>query len=340
MKPLFISNYGDQSGWAEAARNYILCMDSVGIPVVPRRIRFDAVQTIPERILELEKNTEFDTIIQNVLPHMMEYIAGYKNIGLFFHEVDSLIGTDWDEHLNLMDEVWVGSEFTKSILKVKPPVRVIPPPIPQIVPDTVPIKEQIGCEFLFYTVGEFSKRKNYETLLRAFHEEFEPEEPVGLVIKTSGNEQEIKQFCDIVRSKVRKFKQDIYRKPVIVTQNLPKHELLSLCNSCDVFVSASHGEGLCIPAIEAMSLAKPLICPDHTSFNYTGWKVKSYLSRCYDSDQMFNLYNYYTHWYDIDIEDLKRCMRESYTDRLKAKKYGLEGLKHNYTYAKVGALMC
>ena len=41
MKVLYISNYKDGTGWGNAATDYILAMDSVGIDVVCRSISFN-----------------------------------------------------------------------------------------------------------------------------------------------------------------------------------------------------------------------------------------------------------------------------------------------------------
>ena len=57
MKVLYIGCYRDGTGWAQAAIDYILAMDSAGIDVVPRAIKLNSNNPeLPKRILELEKN--------------------------------------------------------------------------------------------------------------------------------------------------------------------------------------------------------------------------------------------------------------------------------------------
>ena len=60
MKVLYIGHYREDTGWAQAARDYILAMDSVGIDVVCRNVTLTQwSEDIPQRIKHLEsKNSE------------------------------------------------------------------------------------------------------------------------------------------------------------------------------------------------------------------------------------------------------------------------------------------
>ena len=81
MKVLYIGCYRDGTGWAQAAIDYILSMDSAGIDVVPRPVKLNDRQVaLPSRILELEKKSDrgCDICIQHVLPHMLDYNVGLK----------------------------------------------------------------------------------------------------------------------------------------------------------------------------------------------------------------------------------------------------------------------
>ena len=76
MKVLYIGCYREGTGWGQAAIDYILAMDSVGIDVVPRAVKLNNNQPeLPQRILELESkdSSGSDVCIQHVLPHMMDY---------------------------------------------------------------------------------------------------------------------------------------------------------------------------------------------------------------------------------------------------------------------------
>ena len=52
MKVLYIGHYREGSGWGQAAIDYILAMDSVGIDVVPRAVNLNQRHLqLQERIL-------------------------------------------------------------------------------------------------------------------------------------------------------------------------------------------------------------------------------------------------------------------------------------------------
>ena len=64
MKVLYISNYKDGTGWANAAINNVLALDSVGVEVVPRAITFNTRDNdYPQRLKELEDNNIFSNSI-------------------------------------------------------------------------------------------------------------------------------------------------------------------------------------------------------------------------------------------------------------------------------------
>ena len=76
MKVLFIGCYRDGTGWGQAAIDYILSMDHVGLDVVCRPLKLNQNNyEIPERVAELEKKPMrgANICIQNVLPHYLDY---------------------------------------------------------------------------------------------------------------------------------------------------------------------------------------------------------------------------------------------------------------------------
>jgi hypothetical protein len=89
MKVLYIGVYRDMTGWGQAARDYILSLDAVGIDVVPRAIKLDnSKPEIPDRIKELEQKNSAgcDIVIQHLLPDMMQYHGGFaKKHSIIFY---------------------------------------------------------------------------------------------------------------------------------------------------------------------------------------------------------------------------------------------------------------
>jgi len=329
MKVVYIGNYNDGTGWGNACLNNILALDSAGVNVVPRSITFNGSHiTENRRVKHLEDQSQrgAEVCIQHTLPTLYHCNTSLKNIGIFYTETNTFSESMWHKYINLMDEAWVAnSQMVKaSVLSgVNVPVKICPLPIDledyKNVEDCASIGEFDGC-FNFCFVGEFIKRKNVEVLLRAYHTEFHPSEPVNLFLKLSmpgatsdATLKEFDRFSESVKSglKIRKN----YRKEVAITGRLEKKHLISLVDKTDCFVMPSFGEAWCIPALEAMALGKPVIHTQGTGMDdfCVGWPVQSRSTRCYlANDSMQDVYTSLTSWKEIDVEALASTMRVAY----------------------------
>ena len=133
MKVLYIGCYRDLTGWGQAATDYILAMDSVGIDVVCKPLKLNQnLGAIPERIIELESKDSAgaDICIQHVLPHYMDYNGRFKkNIALYATETSHFKGSSWASRINQLDEAWViNNEMVEASKRsgVSLPIKVIP----------------------------------------------------------------------------------------------------------------------------------------------------------------------------------------------------------------------
>lgn len=331
MKVLYIGNYKDGTGWANACINNILALDAVGIDVVPRAITFnDSTTDCPERILELEQNSEAgcDICIQHTLPHLYSYNSKFKNIGFIETETSNFIQSSWQHHANLMDEIWVPANSCKRSCVasgVKVPINVVPHCLDISRYNSTKYSSQVGENaspkidtliktFNFAFVGEFTERKNIQALIKAFHMEFEPEEPVNLYVKTSGqNIDYIQNYFDQVKQGLKLRKN--YKKEVLICGHLSKDDYISVLCQCHSFVMPSRAEGFCIPALEAMSVGMPVIYTKGTAMDdfCLGSPVNSLEVPCFGAvSTMDYLYTANEKWNEIDIESLMFAMRESF----------------------------
>lgn len=257
-------------------------MDAVGIAVVPRPIKLNSLEPdVPERILELEGKSSAgcDIVIQNILPHHMTYHSAFRNIGVAFLDSLSIKTSSWGSHLSMMDEVWVTNEEAvyaceDAITNMKTKVSVL-----NCATDLESYKgeganivaedlvNQTHGDFLFYFLGDFNRRKNLAAVLRAYHTEFTPNEPVSLVIKTSQygvSPQEMRQqviaMSREVRANLRLYpSDDFYKKEIILTDNYSNEEILSFHKTCDCLVNPSYGEGWGYSVIDAMGMGSIVI---------------------------------------------------------------------------------
>lgn len=365
MKVLYISNYRDQSGYSQAARDYISALRAVECPVASRSIKLTPTTAeVSEAVLEAERTPSdgADIVIQHTLPTFFEYDGRFrKNIGLFHLETDR-ITPNWVRQCNLMDEIWVSCKHNKqSCLDsgVTVPIYVVPIPA-----DTskyersypkLEFRRLIPDDFVFYTVGEFNKRKNLEAIVRAFHNAFRPEEPVQLLIKTSipglsGQEtiKQLQEFCNAIKSHMGLYpKVDDYKKELCITDHLSQDNLCSLHISSDCFVSASYGEAWCLPAVDALGFGRQVIVPKNTAFldyfsRLNSYRVGCQKEPCFAATNSVNeIYSSRYNWYNPSIVQISEKMRFVYDNR--DERDGLEHLiaetPYKFNYEKVGNLM-
>tara|TARA_Y100000310_G_C20647738_1_gene797582 strand:+ start:309 stop:1427 length:1119 start_codon:yes stop_codon:yes gene_type:complete len=356
MKVLYTGCYRDGTGWGKAAENYILAMDSVGIDVIPRPVKLNQTEiSIPKRIAELEQKDSAGAsiCIQHVLPHMMEYSTKFdKNIALYATETSNFVDSGWSRKINMMDEAWVINNQMVQASKnsdVEIPIKVVPhasdfskfergyKKIDFSVPEG---------NFVFYTIADFNKRKNIEAFIKAFHAEFDPSEPVSILIKSHKygmNPDEtaikIRDICNKVKVGLKKFRNiDDYKEDLIITSFVSDEDVCRIHNSCDCFVMPSYGEAWCIPAFDAMGFGKTPICTNIGGMSdfigNAGFLVEGIMEPVYEMlDTFTDLFTGNENWCSVSVEGLRECMRHVYENQNSLKNMKKNGLKQAYEYS-------
>ena len=365
MNISYLGVHCDGSGYSQAGIDYILAIDSVGLNVKPVTLHLNGLnnQDLPKRFFELEKKkiSQTDVVIQHYLPSMFQYSGKVKNIGLFAWETDKLPSL-WVNRLNQMvDEVWVINNQQKQACissGVKKAIQVIPhavdvnkfnkhyEPLEQI-------KSVTNNNFIFYTICEFGRRKNLEALLRAFHTEFEPGEPVELILKInkSGLSDEqtssmLSEFCKKVKESLGKFSNlNYYKRDITITNRINEESLMRLHETCDCYINTSFGEAWSIPTVDSLGLGKSVIAPASTGFldylnSDCAWLIPTIKVPCFASDNI-SLYDSSQNWWSIDINELKQTMRHVYSNKeeRKCKSILAKERVFNYSYQKIGELI-
>lgn len=359
MKVLYIGVYRDGTGWGQAATDYILALDAAGVDVVPRPLKLNgADHQPPARVLELEAKSSrgCDVVVQHVLPHQMDYNGRLLNVGLYASETSDFRPSAWADRLNNMDRVVVINRQMVDAARrsgVTRPISVVPhatgvgrfqrsyDPLDQLKP------HKDAGEFLFYTVGEFVRRKNLGALLKAFHLEFDPSEPVRLVIKTSKPGRspaecraEVEKVCaDVKRAlKLHGGRPDFYSPEIIITDRLTEQGMMRLHAAGDVFVQPSYGEAWSIPAFDAMAMGKTPVVTSCTGYldyvsDETGWLVDCRQEPVFGVEDTFgDLFVGTESWSAVDINHLRRCMREAYANGAAREERGSNGIARAYDF--------
>ncbi len=333
---MFIGHYkdGSTSGWANAAKDTILAMDSVGIDIVPRALKLnEAPINIPSRILELEDRSiaSCDVCIQNVLPHHLDYNGRFKkNIAYCVYETTGAKLSGWAAKINTMDELWVPSSYSATCfttMGVTIPIKVVPYAfdMSKYTPREKIEHTELDGNFVFYTIGDLTKRKDFLSLVKAFHLEFSPNEPVKLLIKTSkhglsGQEcaKVVIDQCSQVKKEMKLYRRvEDYSNEVIIGDTVDDEGLMRIHSTGDCFVTTSHGEGWCIPLFDAIAMGKPVVHP-RGMFDYS---VSPYIVDTHTepvfgmSDTFFELSSSREEWNTVNIDDLRCAMRAVIDDR-------------------------
>jgi len=178
------------------------------------------------------------------------------------------IPDEWLPACHLMDEIWVPSAFNVwSFARAGVP-RAKLVRIPEAIdveqfrtpvrPLTIPGRRG----FNFLSVFAWHLRKGWDVLLRAFLEEFGPDEDVALILKVwpflDGPIERIRQEA---RFLVRRYGlgQEVPPRIVFYHADLPAEQLPRLYKAADAFVLPTRGEGWGRPLMEAMLMERPVI---------------------------------------------------------------------------------
>ncbi len=191
--------------------------------------------------------------------------AGGYNIGYWFWELDR-IPREWGRALDLVDEIWVATEFVADAMRhaTSKPVVKIPTPI-EVAPVLTHARADFGLpegRFLFlftFDFNSFSRRKNPEAVVDAFRLAFGPDRrDVGLVIK-SVNGANQPGLLRVVNERI-----GADDRIVILDRFMTRDEVTGLQGVADAFVSLHRAEGLGLGIAESMWLGKPVIATGYS----------------------------------------------------------------------------
>lgn len=359
---LFIGPYRQDDGWGDAAKHYIRALALTGNNLCIRPIYMaDTAGEMPIEFLEYEQNKlpYYDVVIQNVLPHLLEYNSTFgKNIALIYTETGNWQNA-WASRLNRMDDIWIPSERDRLNLTssgVIKPIYKVPIPIDvakftQSYDSTELTLLKDKKSFIFYFIGEFIQRKGLEKLIQAFHIEFAPDEPVDLVIKTSkagltANQlaKHLNDYCNKIKSILRIYGNlDNYKKEMFITNRLSYNDLMALHYYSNCFVMPSSGESWSIPVADALGFGKTPIIVENTGPNdlvndSNGWVVPSFQENVLVLDPPLpDIYIGKEIWYNISIHQLCNTMRHAYEYKVVNKsEKGMEDI-YKFSYENIAS---
>lgn len=359
-KVRYIGAFEDYSGYGEAIRNDIGALLSVGVDVGVKKLRFTPsicdFGEIGRVCNELPDYPDAKIQIVHTTPNLfLKYCDPEKyNIGRVIWETN-LLPPDFVNGCNVCDEIWAGCEYTKQAVldsNVKKKVKVVPESICANLNIEGKYDLDLAGHFVFYSIFEWTDRKNPEALIEAYLKEFENNEKVALVLKTYIDNFDRKKEAQIVQniSQIKKklFGLNSYAQVYILFAELDKTQIYKFHNSCDCFVSATRGEGWGIPQVEAMLVEKPVItsdCGGVAEFLESGKNallVEGKYRNINKNNRNQQWYRKEMLWFEVFEGDLRQKMRWVFENRDEAEKIAKEGrkfCKKNFSYESVGRQM-
>lgn len=352
MKVAYISAYFDGTGYSNWAIRNALALDSVGVDVACKSVSLTPNKTQPpERILELHQkdSNNVDVAIQYVLPHMFHANSKVKNIGAFCWETTNFKYSSWANKCKIVDEIWTTCGQARKAINdsgVSKPTFVFPVPQPELKDNVEPlIIPEAKDKCIFYFIGELSKRKNIESLLRSYFLAFTKRDNVVLFIKTyKGGEsaeavkQKIKQTIEYIKVNSKLGAVANYPPVLVDTLYWSDGRIQQLHAMGDVFCTATKGESWAIPAADAMSFGNPVIAPAWGSFcdlmceedtfqqnvdtnlfdiskqPSCGRLIPGRLVPVFGQEGFVDLYTSREDWFEVDVRAYANEMRGLYTE--------------------------
>lgn len=187
------------------------------------------------------------------------FFGNSHTIGVWFWELEEFPGSMFSG-FDLVDEIWVASEFiARALRKVSPkPVFTFPLPVRKLPGHPSVSRAALGLpeNFLFYFSFDFNsvfERKNPLGLVRAFRNAFSEGEGPVLVLKSINGDLHVPAL-----EKLRFAAAD--RSDILVMDGyLPHDHKDAMMAHCDCYISLHRGEGFGLTMAEAMVLSKPVI---------------------------------------------------------------------------------
>ena len=209
-------------------------------------------------------------------------------------------------------------------------------------------------KFVFVSVFDFQHRKNPETLLKAYWEEFTSKDSVLLVIKTYGGAR--KKIISTINHYKKKLGFGMETAPLfIITGIISEMQLQGLYTLGNAFVLPTRGEGVGLPFIEALSSGIPVIATgwggqmdylDENNSFLIDYKLETPAISINSENTIAPVYRELFEdeeqlWAEVDEHDLKKQMRHAYENHALCRQKGERGrmdmLKR--TWNKSGAVL-
>lgn len=363
MNVAYLGPLRDYSGYGEANRHFVAALDAAGLHVIPQLVTYTSEASdfgdLGRRIDLLQAERANDTYAIKILhttPDEYKRLVepGKYHIGHFFWETDR-VPPDFAEAFKLVDEIWTGSEANRQAVLAtgfEKPIQVFPQPTET--ERDWPAKYEnpdFAGRYLFYSIFEWTDRKNPLALVETYLREFQADEKVALLLKTYFRNFNLANKR-MIREQIRALKERLGLKnypPIYLYLDLmDRRQIMRIHSTGDCYVSAHRGEGWGVPQVEAMLAGNPVISTGYGGVHEYLEHTKSALMPAFDMQPVHGMAHsdrWYTRdqkWAEVHKGSLRWCLNRVYTDRAAADKIGVAGralATKQFSFQRVGKMM-
>jgi glycosyltransferase involved in cell wall biosynthesis len=347
-------------GLGEAARGYVRALETASIPVSTSTVdvrEFVQLAADPHEDYARVSYTDVDgaaadgfrliCLNADELPRFAErvgesFFEERPAIGVWAWETDQ-IPERWKGSFELLDEIWVYTDYVAGNLAraASIPVRRVPPPVLRPEPGDVRLELGVpgGFQFLFmFDFFSTIQRKNPVGLIEAFKLAFAPGEGPQLVVKTINGVHRPHALEEVLWA--ARDRPDVH----VVDRSLDARERDALVAGCDCYVSLHRSEGFGLTLAECMALGKPVIAtafsgPADFMTEENSYPVPFELTRVGADCEIYPADGT---WADPDLRRAAELMRQVVENPREAAEKGARAMKdveRMYSPAAIGELI-
>jgi len=332
----YVGPLSSYSGYGEANRTFVAALHSVGVDITTQIIHYDNNRTnYFGKEYELVQGLENSAINYDIkIIHVpgdsyLKHLEPCRfHIGHLFWETDSM-SPEWVWNCNLMDEIWTGSEHNKKAFEksgVRVPIWVFPETMDMELNLDKYKKWEIPNHegYLFYSIFQWIERKNPQALVKAYLEEFNQDEGVGLLIKTYKDKFTHKEKSEIM-AQIDAWKGEVGKPrdkqpPIYVNVELmDKVDVFRIHKTGDCFVLPHRGEGWCVLPKTKIHTNKGLVniekCEGEKVLTHNGRYKKAKLLTREHKGKMIKINPYYTEPISLTPEHKVLVIRRKTSDK-------------------------
>jgi glycosyltransferase involved in cell wall biosynthesis len=226
--------------------------------------------------------------------------------------------------MDQVDRIWVMSEWGRRVLIEDgfdgSRVDAVPGGFdPEIFSPQLDEAHWEAAPFRFLTVGKFEARKGTAEMIRAYAEEFRPDEPVEFWVHA--HNPFVADFD--LGSEIQRLGLDRVPRLRLLARRSDPHQMADVYRSCHCFVSAMRAEGWGLPLTEALACGLPAIATDYGPYReFTSREDCFLLPVDHLEPTKLATPGVLGEWAIPDPRALRRLMREAYQNRDELQRMG------------------